>query len=204
MKLFVLGATGGIGREILRQALERGHAVTAFVRSPARLDAFKDRVAIVTGNLLDADALAEVLRGHDAVLSAFGPMTLRPSTLRREFGRVLAAAMRRSEVRRCEVVSAAFLFPDIGFFGNILKATLFRGMAPDMAGMEVAICQSDLDWTIVRPPRLTNGLVTRAYRIVDGDLPRGGFFISRADVAHFLIGEAETPAHARQIVGLAN
>jgi len=204
MKLLVLGATGGIGREILRQGLDRGHAITAFVRSPAHIEDLRDRVAVVTGDLLNADAMAEVFGGHDVILSAFGPTTLRPSTLRRDFGRALATGMRRSGVRRCELVSAAFLFRDIGFFGNILKATVFRGMAPDMAAMETAICQSDLEWTIVRPPRLTNRPATKAYRVADGNLPSKGFFISRADVAHFMLGEAEMPAHRHQIVGLAD
>jgi putative NADH-flavin reductase len=124
--------------------------------------------------------------------------------LRRDFGKTLAAALRKSGVRRVQLVSAAFLFPDIGFLGAILKATLFRRMIPDMAGMEAEVSQSDLDWTMVRPPRLTNGPATNACRIQDGALPPGGFYISRADVAQFMIAEAENPAHIRQIVGLAD
>src|SRR5450756_692485 len=85
----------------------------------------------------------------------------------------------------------------------VLKATLFRQMIPDMAGMETEVCQDDLDWTIVRPPRLTNGPACHAYRVADGTLPKGGLYISRADVAHFMIGEVETPAHLKQIVGVA-
>jgi putative NADH-flavin reductase len=77
-------------------------------------------------------------------------------------------------------------------------------MIPDMAGMEAEVSQSDLDWTVVRPPRLTHGPITDAYRIMDGALPPGGFFISRADVAQFMIGEAEKPAHVQQVVGLAD
>ena len=72
------------------------------------------------------------------------------------------------------------------------------------AGMEAAFSQSDLDWTIIRPPRLTNGPMTNCYRIMDGALPPRGFFISRRDVAQFMIGEAENPAHVREIVGLAD
>jgi putative NADH-flavin reductase len=204
MKLLVLGATGGIGREILRQGLERGHAITAFVRAPERLGDLRDRVTVVQGDLMDANAMAKAFGGHDVILSAFGPTTLRPSTLRREFGRALEAAMRMSGVQRCELVSAAFLFRDVGFLGNILKNTVFRGMVPDMAGMEAAIQESDLDWTIVRPPRLTNGPVTKTYRVADDNLPHRGFFISRADVAHFMLGEAESPTHLRRIVGLAD
>jgi putative NADH-flavin reductase len=158
---------------------------------------------VIQGDIFGADQMAHSLAGHDAILSAFGPTTIRSSTLRREFGRALAAAMRKSGVRRAQIVSGAFLFPDIGFFGGILKAMLFRQMIPDMAGMEAEVSQCDLDWTIVRPPRLTNGPITDSYRIMNGALPPGGFYISRADVARFMIGEAEKPAHVQQIVGLA-
>ena len=99
---------------------------------------------------------------------------------------------------------AAFLFSDIGFFGGILRSTLFRQMIPDMAGMEAAFSQSDLDWTMIRPPRLTKGRITNCYRIMEGALPPSGSFISRGDVAQFMIGEAENPAHVREIVGLAD
>jgi putative NADH-flavin reductase len=148
--------------------------------------------------------MAQSMAGHDAVLSSFGPLTIRSSALRRQFGRTLAAAMRQCGVRRMEIVSAAFLFRDLSLFGSLLKATLFRQMIPDMAGMESEVCQPDLDWTIVRPPRLTNGPAKHSYRIMDGNLPKGGFLISRADVAHFMIGEAENAAHLKQIVGVAN
>ncbi|MDB6108462.1 MAG: Flavin reductase [Pedosphaera sp.] len=204
MKLFILGATGGIGRHLLQEGLERGHQVTAYVRSPQKLGSTHERLRVVEGDVFNADQMAQSMAGHDVVLSAFGPTTIRASTLRREFGRTLAAAMRKSGVRRTQVVSAAFLFRGLGLFALLLKATLFRQMIPDMAGMEAEICQNDLDWTIVRPPRLTNGPARHTYRVADGSLPQGGFLISRADVAHFMIGEAEKPAHVKQIVGVAD
>src|SRR5205085_9145203 len=73
MKLVVLGATGGIGLEIVSQAIEQGHSVTAFVRSPDQLKRFGDRLALVRGDLLNAGELAQVLVGQDAILSGFGP-----------------------------------------------------------------------------------------------------------------------------------
>ena len=76
-------------------------------------------------------------------------------------------------------------------------------MLPDMAGMEAEVCQSDLDWTMVRR-RASQRAAPDSYRIADGSLPKGGFLISRPDVAHFMIGEAENPTHVRQIVGVAN
>ena len=147
--------------------------------------------------------MARSLAGHDAVLSAFGPTTIRTTTLRREFGHALASAMREGGVRRVQLVSAAFLFRKVGLLGAILKPTLFRFMAPDMAGMEREVMQDDLEWTVLRPPRLTNGPRTGRYRVAECELPASGFAISRADVADFMIHEAETPAHLRQIVGLA-
>src|SRR5579862_6335295 len=73
MKLIVLGATGGTGLEILTQAVERGHSVTAFVRSPECLRPFGGRIAIMQGNPLDSDEMTQAIQGQEAVLSAFGP-----------------------------------------------------------------------------------------------------------------------------------
>lgn len=204
MNLFILGATGGIGRHLVQQALEHGHHVTVYARSPQKIESTHDRLKRIQGDLFNANQMARAMTGHDAVLSAFGPLAIRTSTLRRQFGRTLVAAMRQSGVRQTQVVSAAFLFRNVGMTGRILKATLFRQMIPDMAGMETEVCQPDLDWTIVRPPRLTNGPARHVYRVADGVLPAGGFLISRADVAHFMVGEVEKPVHLKQIVGVAN
>jgi putative NADH-flavin reductase len=204
MKFFILGATGGIGQHLLHIALERGHQVTAYVRSPRKIGFTHERLEMIQGDVFDADHMAHSMESHDAVLSSFGPNTVLRSTLRRDFGRTLAAAMRKSGVRRTEVVSSAFLFQELGGFIRFLKATLFCQLVPDMAAMEAEVCQNDLDWTIVRPPRLTNGPAKNSYRVTDGILPKGGFLISRADVAHFMIGESEKPAHLKQVVGVAD
>jgi len=204
MRIFILGATGGIGRHLCQTALERGHHVTAYVRAPQKFESPQERLTVVSGNVFAADQMADALAGHDVVLSAFGPASLRASTLRRQFGRTLAAAMHRSRVHRLQLVSAAFLFDRLDLVARLLKATVFRAMTPDMLGMEAEVCQPEFAWTIVRPPRLTHGPARHSYRVATGTLPAGGFLISRADVAHFMIGEAEHPAHEKQIVGLAN
>lgn len=204
MKIFILGATGGIGRHLSQLALKRGHQVTAYVRSPNKIGNTDERFNVVPGDVFNPNEMARPMAGHDVVLSAFGPTSLRSSTLRRDFGRAVATAMRDSGVRRLQLVSAAFLFDQLGIFAGLLKATLFRQMVPDMAGMEAEVCQPDIDWTIVRPPRLTNGPARHFYRTENGRLPKGGFLISRADVAYFMIREAEKPVHQKRIVGLAN
>src|SRR5882762_5785574 len=98
MKLVVLGATGGTGLEIVRQALEHGHSVTAFVRSPERLKQFGDRITVKQGDLLNSADLEKVLLGHDAVLSGFGPrvpISKADANLLRNFAAALTTAMPR-------------------------------------------------------------------------------------------------------------
>jgi putative NADH-flavin reductase len=202
MRVLVLGATGGIGKFLLEFATARGHEVTAFVRSPQKIALKSERLRAVPGDLLHAEQLAQVLRGQDVVLSAFGPATLRRVTTRGEFGTALATAMERSGVRRAVVVSSGLLFEEQNTIGKLLRGTLFRNLLPDMTAMEATLEKDGLEWTIVRPPRLTNGPLTKSYSVADGRLPKG-MTVSRACVADFMIKEAERPAHVRQIVGLS-
>src|SRR5262249_2160896 len=136
MRLFILGATGGIGQLLLKFGLEKGHELTAYVRSPQKISIKDDHLKVVQGDLFDANKMAQFLPKHDVILSAFGPMTLKETSMRGDFGRALAAAMRKSGVNKAQVVSSAFLFDDVGMFGNILRGTFFRQLVPDMAHME--------------------------------------------------------------------
>ena len=157
MKLVILGATGGVGLEIVRQAIEHHHDVTAFVRSPERLEPFADRITVRRGDLLSSADLEKALRGHDAVLSGFGPrvpVAKTDANLLRNFAAALTAAMPQAGVRRIIIVSTAFLFrdsimPPTYLFGRLL----FPGVVIDASAMEQAIVKSQLDWTIVRPPQ---------------------------------------------------
>jgi putative NADH-flavin reductase len=208
MRLFIIGATGGTGRALVQQALERGHHVTAFVRSPQKLGPARPGLDVIQGNPLDAEALGAALAGHDAVLSALGPPGPGPTTIAGDGARSTVAAMHKAGVRRLLVVGVAVLFEDIGFVAAILRGTLLRNVAKDSAEMERIVRGSDLDWTIVRPPRLTNGPLTARYAVADDRLPtgtRGGTAaMSRADVAHFLLNELEHPAHLHRIVGMGH
>lgn len=207
MLIFVLGATGGTGRAVVNQALERGHSVTAFVRSPEKLEPRKG-LSVLRGNPCQADELRAVLRGHDAVVSALGPPGPGRTTIVADGARSAVDAMQTASVRRLLVVGVAALFDDAGLLASILRRTFLRNVANDSAGMERVVTASDLDWTIARPPRLTNGPLTGRYGVADGRLPpasRGGAVstLSRADLAHFLLDELEHPAHVRRIVGVA-
>lgn len=102
MKFVVLGATGGIGLEIVRQAIERGHSVTAFVPNPAAMNGFRDRIAILQGNLLNRADMEHAISSHDAILSGFGPrvpISKADKTLLRDFATTLTGAMGRTGVK---------------------------------------------------------------------------------------------------------
>jgi uncharacterized protein YbjT (DUF2867 family) len=86
----------------------------------------------------------------------------------------------------------------------LLRSTFLRNIAEDTAEMERVVMASDLEWTIARPPRLTNGPLTRRYSVEDDRMPRGGHSLSRADVAHFLLEELDRRAHVRRMVGMAS
>lgn len=204
MKLVVLGATGGTGLEIIRQTIKRGHSVTAFVRSPERLSmsAFDDHLDIIKGDLLNQPELERVIEGRDAVLSAFGTRTGEPRVQGR-FATALRKAMMQTGVRRVALMSTSFLFQD-SIAPFIVGRLFFRKVMTDASEMEGVISESGLDWTIVRPVRLTDASYTGRYRVQEGHLPTLGFTISRADVADFMIKTVENRSSTRKIVGVCN
>ena len=208
MRLFVLGATGGIGLELVKQATERGHSVTAFVRKPDRLRLIADRVRLVEGDLLDARQMANALSGQDVILSAFGPrlpIAKSDAHLLSDFASALTEAMRLSQVRRAIVVSTAFLFkdallPPAHLFGRIF----FPGVVRDATGMEQILQRSGLDIVIVRPPQLTDKNHSGKFRVREGHLPAFGFSIPRADVADFMVQKAGNGKLAPAIFGVCS
>jgi putative NADH-flavin reductase len=205
MRLFLIGATGRTGRAVMDQALERGHTVTAFARSPEKLGASVGRVTVVRGDPRRPSELQAALPGADAVISTLGPPvpSFKRTTILGDGAAAAVAAMQAAGVRRLLIVSGDIQFEGQGPLLALMRATLLRQLARDQAALERATTSSDLDWTIVRPTRLTNGALTRAYRAEPDRLPTPARGISRADVAHFLLAAAERGEHVRRVVGLA-
>jgi len=209
MKLMILGATGGTGLELIRRSLVHHHSVTAFVRNPDRLqETFSGKIEIRRGDLLDQNALKDVLRGHDAVLSGFGPRVPVAKTdahLLAKFAAVLTGAMKDVGVRRAIIISTAFLFKDSIIPPTFLIGKLFfPTVVSDSAASEAIFQESGLDWTIVRPPQLTDLPFTGKYRVRLGHLPRMGFKIGRPDVADYFVKAASDKLLIRKIVGISN
>jgi putative NADH-flavin reductase len=189
MRLALLGGTGRIGTHLLTRALESGHQVTALVRNPDALGASPGLTA-VRGDATDAEAVAAVVDGADAVLSALGPRGAKTPELLGSAGRNMVTAMDKAGVRRLICVSAAGAFvesdPDMGALTKLILPRIFAKPFADVRAMEAAISATDLDWTLVRATRLVNGPMTQRYRVRPEFPPVGGRKISRADVAHFI------------------
>ena len=199
MKLFVIGATGGTGQEIVRQAVARGHHVTAFVRSPATATFSQERLSVLKGDATDESQLSNPMQNHDAVVSALGPREVfKPSSLLYDGALATTHAMNRSGVRRLLILSAAAHFP--GIPNRIVSFILRNHMR--FAAMEKVVQDSGLDWTIARPPRLTQEQYA-TYRSREGAAPRRGFSLSRKAVAAFMLDAIEQKKHFQKIVGIA-
>ncbi len=209
MNILVIGATGGTGRQIVAQALERGWRVTAFARKPRRVRVAHANLRIVQGDVLDAAALERAMPGHDAVICALGHKRWFYPNRILSLGTANAVrAMQRHGVHRLVCQSSLGVGDSFGRLG--LPYTLF--VVPvilpfyfwDKARQEAIVRASGLDWTIVRPGVLTDG--GRRDRVRHG--PGVGNWIwsvrvSRADVAAFLLAAVETRRHLGETLGLA-
>jgi putative NADH-flavin reductase len=194
MKLLILGATGGTGKQIVAQAVDAGHNVTALARPGASLGPEHPRLRVIEGDLQNVTALSAAMRGHDAVISAIGRgYSFKSEHLIERTVPVILAAMKAAGVRRLLFTSALGVGPsvrDAPIVPRLFFRTLLRGIYADKSIGDELIRSSDLDWTIVQPSQMTDGPLTRAYRsgarLELSGMPR----ISRADVAHFLLHAA--------------
>ncbi|HWO60061.1 MAG TPA: SDR family oxidoreductase [Umezawaea sp.] len=207
MKITVFGATGGVGGHVVRQALAAGHQVTAVVRDAARLDLDHPSPAVLA--VSDLAALT-ALDPCDAVLSGIGPRGRKDGPVASTATREILRAMEPAGVRRIVVVSAAPVGPvpaDETFLNRRVLmpfiGAVLREVYADLTAMEEELRSSGVEWTAVRPPKLTDKPVTGKYRRVIGGSPRGGYSISRADTAHAVLAALDDPATIRQPIGVA-
>lgn len=195
MKIVIFGASGGTGRELVRQGLALGHEVTAYVRNPARMAGQPVRVAV--GDARDAEGVAGAMAGQEAVLSALGSRDLRDGTFLPEAMTGILAGMGRHGVRRLIVLGAGGIWPGstrkLAWPGKLMvalmDATLLKRPFEAQRAMQGLIRGSDTDWTVVQPPMLLNAPGRGQYRVDGEALPPHGRRIARADVAHFMLAQ---------------
>lgn len=200
MRLFIVGATGRTGRLLVEQALARGHEVTAFVRNTTSLEP-QAAMKVVEGNALNGGELAVALKGQDVVVSVLGRRAKNDRSLLQDGATAMLQALRASHVQRYIVVSQGLLFPGRNPVIAVLRWAL-AGAIADSTAMERLVRASDIAWTIVRPPRLKEGGRARGYRVCVDARPKGAWSMERADLASFLLDEAEKSQYPRSIVGL--
>jgi len=206
-KLLVLGATGGTGRHVVSQALEAGHAVTAYVRDPVKLEVKHERLQVVAGAIADdAKGLREAMQGQQAVISALGrgPSLQSDHVIQRCVPPMLSS-MKADGVDRLIFTSAIGVgeaYTEAPLFSKILIRVLLKDIYADKLIGEKLIRNSELDWTIVQPAGLTNGPLTRRYRVGEHLRHRMFATVSRADLAHFLLSQLDDRTYVRRIVQL--
>lgn len=204
MNILVFGATGPTGQQIVKQALARGHGVTAFVRRPEALAITDGKLRIVTGEVTqDPQKVTEAMRGKDLVISALGRRnSFRSDRLFSRSMGVIVPAMAQAGVRRMILMSSFGVgasLRDAPLIPGIMFRVLLSDIFADKKSAEDELRRSGLDWTIVYPVLLTNGPLTGQYRVAERLDLHGMPKISRADVAHFILAEAENPAYLHKV-----
>jgi putative NADH-flavin reductase len=208
MKLVIFGSTAGTGRELLEQALEQGHDVSAFARTPEKIDDLEyPNLQVIQGDVLDSAAVEAAIAGQEAVLCTIGAgagMT----TLREDATRNIVQAMDRTGVQRLICQSSLGVGDsraNLGAFTRHVIVGLFlRHAFADHERQEAVIEQSPLKWTIVRPPHLLDTPRTGVYR--HGFPPKDRDIkgkISRADVADFMLKQLTDDSYLQSTPGVS-
>ncbi len=205
MKILVFGATGATGRQLVTHALGQDRTVTAFVRNPARLSISDERLRVVVGDTRwETSRIAEVVRGQDVVVSLLGRgNALTSDSLIERSMQAIVPAMEDAGVRRLILVSAFGVGEsrrDAPPVLRIMHSVFLRDLFADKRAAEDRVRRSSLEWTIVHPVVLTNGPLTGKYRAGERLDLRGMPKISRADVAHFMLAEADNRAFVGKVV----
>ena len=209
MRLFVLGPTGGTGRQIVSQALDAGHEVTILTRDRSKVTTQHPRLRTVGGDTTAGGAaMTGAMRDHDAVISAIGRgLNFQSEQLIQRSVPGILGAMQATGVRRLVFTSALGVgdtFRDSPLLPKIFFRTLLRGIYADKLIGDDLIRHSGLDWTIVQPAQLNDGPLTRKYRSGE-HLPMSGMpAISRADTAHFILDRINDQATFGKTLIVAN
>ncbi len=208
MNITIIGATAGVGLQAVRQALAGGHTVTAMARDTASLPD-QPRLIKLNGSATVTADVQRAIAGADAVLLTIGSKSKKATTLYSDAARALLAATAGTRFAAPVLAITGFGIGDSGPYLNLLMRLVVKGLlrhqSADKAVLEQLLADSALDWEIVRPGILSDGPLTETYQVLP-KLQKGMKVgkISRADVAHFLLQEAEKPTLLHQCPALTS
>ena len=205
MKLAVLGATGSVGRELVTQALDAGHAVTALVREPPKPGQIDDRATLVGGDVTSVDAVYRVVGGTDGVVSALGHAKGSPDDVLARGISTVIAAMQTDGVERLVVLSSPAVAdqqdrPGLLYrIARVFLRMVMPAVVRDHRAQARLVEASGLAWTLVRGPVVfTDGPHTGHYHA--GPItPKTGARVSRADIADFMLASATDGIFVREL-----
>jgi putative NADH-flavin reductase len=193
MKLTLFGASGRTGLQVVERGLAAGHAVRAVVRDPTRLPQDAAGLEIVVADVMDPAAIVDAVRDRDAVISAIGTRAGRaPTTVCTDSARSIVEAMHQTGTKRLIVVSGTGPFDEGEGFGmryliKPIGTRFLKHVFADFVTMEAVVRSSGLDWTILRPPQLTDQPFTGRYRTRRDENMHRNFRVSRADLADLIL-----------------
>ena len=205
MKVAIFGATGATGQILVCLALEAGHEVVAIVRDASKLEP-RDHLTVAVVNLDDQTQVTAALVGVDVVLTALGSRHLKAADLLQKASAKIVTAMKANGIKRIIVLGASGALHDPmkyasagrKVFFKIIRNTMLRHPMHDSAEQQKIIEASGLDYTIVHPPRLTNGPKQGTYRVLPDGLPANGNLLSREDLAEFMIDQISDTQFVRK------
>jgi putative NADH-flavin reductase len=212
MNFAVFGATGGVGRQVVTQALDAGHHVTAYVRNPAKLDLTHPNLTVIAGELTDRDAVQRAVHGTDAVISALGPSLDRKATGMPlvDGTRTIVDAMRAEGVERYIGMATpslrdprdkgSLLGRIVPFLGRTFLSRAYR----ELLETSQLVTDSPLNWTIARFTRPTDGPRTGTVRAGYLGRDRIRASITRADIASFLLDQTTDARFRRAAPAISN
>ena len=208
MKLVIFGSTGGVGQQVVEQALEAGHAVTAFTRNPVKLQIHHPNLQIFQGDVMDSAAVEQVVQGQDAVVCTLGSGQRLSGTVRSEGTRHIMQAMEATGVRRfiCQTtIGAGDSWGSLNFYWKyIMFGLILRHVLADHQLQEHDVQRSHLDWTIIRPGAFVEGDRTGQYRHgFPGTDKTSKLKISRADVADFILKQLADDSYLHKTPSLS-
>lgn len=192
-KIIVFGSTRGTGKLVVEQALQLGYNVTTVIRNPETYSLKHKNLKVIKGDVLQLNSFMDALKGQDAVISCLGIPKIQETTLYSEGMKNIVAAMKEAEVARIICISSGAITTPPGssfimsfLLKNVLQR-LYKPIYSDMSLMEKTLSNSNLNWTVIGAPKLTDGKQTGKYRIITNQPLRNIPKISRADLAEFMI-----------------